>query len=74
MISPCRCVSSVPILFKQFSLRHNHLAIVKNSQGENVGMVTFEDVVEDITDEFDKGLASFSLSIPRGHREPLLVG
>ena len=44
-------------LLKDFSARHNHLAIVKNNKGENVGMLTLEDVVEEvvgeINDEFD---------------------
>lgn len=44
-------------LLKAFSARHNHLAIVKNEQGENIGMITLEDVVEEVVgeirDEFD---------------------
>jgi putative hemolysin len=44
-------------LLKQFSARHNHLAIVKNDKGENIGMITLEDVVEEVVgeirDEFD---------------------
>lgn len=44
-------------LLKDFSARHNHLAIVKNNKGENVGMLTLEDVVEEVVgeikDEFD---------------------
>lgn len=44
-------------LLKEFSARHNHLAIVKNDTGENIGMITLEDVVEEVVgeihDEFD---------------------
>ncbi|HCM77644.1 MAG TPA: hypothetical protein DIS90_14780 [Cytophagales bacterium] len=44
-------------LLKDFSARHNHLAIVRNSKGENIGMITLEDVVEEVVgeikDEFD---------------------
>lgn len=44
-------------LLKEFSSRHNHLAIVKNEAGEITGMVTLEDVVEEVVgeikDEFD---------------------
>jgi CBS domain containing-hemolysin-like protein len=44
-------------LLKDFSARHNHLAIVRNEKGENIGMVTLEDVVEEVVgeikDEFD---------------------
>jgi len=44
-------------LLKDFSARHNHLAIVKNDKGENIGMITLEDVVEEVVgeikDEFD---------------------
>jgi CBS domain containing-hemolysin-like protein len=45
-------------LLKDFSARHNHLAIVKNAIGENIGMITLEDVVEEVVgeirDEFDE--------------------
>lgn len=48
---------SLAVLLKQFSSLSNHLAIVKNDKGENIGMITLEDVVEevvgDIQDEFD---------------------
>jgi CBS domain containing-hemolysin-like protein len=44
-------------LLKDFSARHNHLSIVKNEQGQNIGMITLEDVVEEVVgeirDEFD---------------------
>jgi CBS domain containing-hemolysin-like protein len=44
-------------LLIDFSARHNHLAIVKNDKGENIGMITLEDVVEEVVgeirDEFD---------------------
>ncbi len=48
---------TIAALLKEFSSRHNHLAIVKDELGNNVGMITLEDVVEevvgDIKDEFD---------------------
>jgi putative hemolysin len=48
---------SVAALLRQFILRKNHLAIVQDPQGKNIGMLTLEDVVEevvgDIKDEFD---------------------
>jgi putative hemolysin len=44
-------------LLKEFSAKHNHIAIVRNDQGENIGMITLEDVVEEVVgeikDEFD---------------------
>jgi putative hemolysin len=49
--------TTLTTLLKDFSARHNHLAIVKNNKGENIGMVTLEDVVEEVVgeikDEFD---------------------
>lgn len=49
--------TSLTTLLRDFSKLHRHLAIVTNAQGENIGMVTLEDVVEevvgDIRDEFD---------------------
>lgn len=48
---------SLAALLKEFSSRRNHLAIVRNEKNENIGMITLEDVVEevvgDIRDEFD---------------------
>ena len=48
---------TLTVLLKEFSSRHNHLAIVKNEAGEITGMVTLEDVVEEVVgeikDEFD---------------------
>lgn len=59
-IRPLLFVSSttpITVLLKQFSSRHNHLAIVKSMTGENIGMITLEDVVEEVVgeirDEFD---------------------
>lgn len=50
-------------LLKAFSVRHNHLAIVKNEKGENIGMITVEDVVEEVVgeikDEFDTEYAKY---------------
>lgn len=48
---------TVAALLRQFILRKNHLAIVRDEQGKNIGMLTLEDLVEevvgDIRDEFD---------------------
>ena len=48
---------SLASLLRKFSARCNHLAIVQNEKGENMGMITLEDGVEevvgDIRDEFD---------------------
>ncbi len=48
---------TVAALLRQFILRKNHLAIVRDEQGKNIGMLTLEDIVEevvgDIRDEFD---------------------
>lgn len=42
---------------KQLNMMHHHLAIVQNMRGENIGMITLENVVEEIVgkiaDEFD---------------------
>lgn len=49
--------TTLTTLLKEFSNRHNHLAVVKNDKGENIGMITLEDVVEEVVgeikDEFD---------------------
>jgi putative hemolysin len=48
---------TVAALLRQFIVRKNHLAIVQDQQGKNIGMLTLEDLVEevvgDIRDEFD---------------------
>ena len=48
---------TVAALLRQFILRKNHLAIVRDNDGRNIGMLTLEDLVEevvgDIRDEFD---------------------
>jgi magnesium and cobalt transporter len=45
------------ILLKEFKAQHNHLAIVANEYGNIAGLITIEDVLEqivgDIEDEFD---------------------
>ena len=45
-------------LLREFSNRKNHLAIVRNEHGQNIGMLTMEDVVEEVVgeiqDEFDR--------------------
>jgi len=49
-------------LLRAFQRRHQHLALVKNFSGENVGIVTLEDLLEElvgeIVDEFDVGAES----------------
>lgn len=40
-------------LLKQFSQAHEHLAIVQDADGEVIGMVTLEDVIEEIIGEVD---------------------
>ena len=55
---------SVPLetLLRAFQRRRQHLALVKNSSGENVGIITLEDLLEElvgeIVDEFDVGADS----------------
>lgn len=48
---------TVATLLRRFIVRKNHMAIVQDSNGKNIGMITLEDVVEevvgDIRDEFD---------------------
>jgi putative hemolysin len=48
-------------MLKLFIARHHHLAIVKDPKGKIIGMVTVEDVIEeivgDIEDEFDKSVS-----------------
>jgi len=38
-------------LFKGFKKHHTHIAIVKNNNKETIGMVTMEDVLEEIVDD-----------------------
>lgn len=48
---------TLTMLLKEFSSRKNHLAIVQDDNNQNIGMITMEDVVEEIVgeiqDEFD---------------------
>jgi putative hemolysin len=48
---------SIIQVLKQLSMKHYHLAIVQNADGKNIGMITLEDIVEEIVgeivDEFD---------------------
>lgn len=50
--------TSASDLLKLFVDQHNHMVVVKTAGGENLGIVTIEDVVEelvgDIEDEFDR--------------------
>ncbi|MHB8972468.1 MAG: hemolysin family protein [Pirellulaceae bacterium] len=61
IIRPVRFVApgtSAADLLKGFASEHVHMAIVQNESGQTLGMVTFEDVVEelvgDLEDEFDR--------------------
>lgn len=61
IIRPVRFVSpgtSAADMLKGFASEHVHMAIVRNDDGKTLGMVTFEDVVEelvgDLEDEFDR--------------------
>jgi len=51
-------------LLEQFQLRKIHMALVTDDTGNNVGLVTLEDVIEeivgDITDEFDDEEVTYS--------------
>ena len=53
---------SLTALLKVFSSRHNHLAIVRDERGNNIGMITLEDIVEEVVgeiqDEFDTPVGS----------------
>ncbi len=44
-------------LLEKFALQHIHLAIVRNAQGHSLGLITMEDIIEeligDLDDEFD---------------------
>jgi CBS domain containing-hemolysin-like protein len=61
IIRPVRFVvpeASASDLLKGFVSEHVHMAIVRDQEGKTLGMVTFEDVVEelvgDLEDEFDR--------------------
>jgi len=63
-IRPVLYVSSdanLNVMLKLFIAKRHHLAIVKDKKGEVIGMVTLEDVIEeiagDIEDEFDQSFS-----------------
>ena len=63
-IRPVLFVSSdvnLNVMLKLFIAKHHHLAIVKDKRGKVIGMVTLEDVIEeiagDIEDEFDQSFS-----------------
>lgn len=41
------------VLFQKFTRSHQHIAIVKNGNGDVTGLVTFEDVIEEIVGEIE---------------------
>jgi CBS domain containing-hemolysin-like protein len=72
IIRPVRFVSpetSAADLLKVFVHEHVHIAIVRSEMGQTLGMITFEDIVEelvgDLEDEFDR-LPRVVHSLPGG--------
>lgn len=45
------CTQLIKTLFSQFQKQHQHLAIVINEHGETIGLVTLEDILEEIVGE-----------------------
>lgn len=74
-IRPVLFVSSeanLNTMLKLFIAKHHHLALVKDKNGKIIGMVTLEDVIEeiagDIEDEFDRSLSQIIQVSPRTWR------
>lgn len=64
-VLPCRPTHKLNQLLQEMQTKRMHLAIVTNSQGKTVGLVTMEDLLEEIVgeiaDEHDSELAPNSL-------------
>lgn len=59
-VSAVRDTTPLESLLREFQRRRQHMAVVKNSKGRIVGVVTLEDILEElvgeIVDEFDEGV------------------
>src|SRR5699024_126722 len=73
MLRPCNFVPEskrLNVLLKEFRANHNHMAVVIDEYGGVAGLVTIEDVLEqivgDIEDEHDVEQDSFFRTLPTG--------
>ncbi|MCK4968636.1 MAG: HlyC/CorC family transporter [Candidatus Aenigmarchaeota archaeon] len=60
-------------LFKEFQLKHNHIAIVVNEYGEIIGLVTLEDLLEELVGEIIDETDINEKLIKRIDKETILV-